>query len=165
MKIGKFVGKETIKITDENVINEITEHLTACGFEREYPFPELLGDNIYFKKKVNPVMFKGIHNYWGTFHKDKHFKAIPRHISITIRLKKGFVEDPLVKDPEWDTQSYSGDVTLYGGFAYKYARNQKAQLNELYNEIFNSHEYDTDINCLLNDIKNTIDNIEQKIAN
>lgn len=142
MKIGKFVTTDHI-VLDNNDIALCIDNLQ--GTKLNYiKTSDITGRN--YRQEVQPIEFKGKHNYWGTMHRERTFTATPRNITLWVNKAVGKIEtDTIFEYVEGSegTIQYSVSVKLYGRFRYKYQR------QSVDGEIYSYYDYDTDLSELL----------------
>jgi len=142
MKIGKFVGTDSMKLNADDVQTCFVLAQTGLRLETNpfYNGRELITDT----KKI-----KGVHNGWQTSYRDRQFTAVPRNITLYIDKQVGKIEtDKIFEYVEGSegTIQYSAKLTLYGSLHYKYQRGWSDC------EIYNYYDYDTDLKELLDRI-------------
>jgi len=145
MKIGKFVGKNFVKFDFD------AARIEKIGFIKTEFDSET--NSIYFNMLVPENTFEGTHNGWYTNHKDAHFRASAKKVTIRIGLQEGIIENNT--EQETITQ-YNANVIIRGGIGYYrrgkgkiLARGQRKPLSETDHEIYNYYDYDTDIKILV----------------
>ena len=147
MKIGKFIGKETVPLNSNEIMFCIAK---LQGTKLKHS-----GDSVYigrmYEENLGEIPLNGKHKYWGTDYKIKTFKAVAKKINLYIHNQKGRIEG--VDNSDNSTQ-YSASLKLYGDFRYKYQRGWN--LDE---EVYSYYDYDTNLGDLLGRIREYYNNV------
>ena len=142
MKIGKFVGKEILPLTNNEIMLCIHN---LQGAKLTYSGDSDIIGRVY--SEVIDINIKSSHNYWGTSYKNKPFTAKGKRIHLHIAKKSGVIESDKIfgyVEGSEGTIQYSISLKLYGSLRYKYQRGWMDNV-----EIFSYYDYDTDLTTLL----------------
>ena len=147
MKIGKFVGKETKKLSEKEV-NSCDNFIKNLGFD--FTENSEYSGRVY-KKPINNLKIVGSHNYWGTQYNSKEFKGTIKSLQCCIMNQSGLIEtDKIFEYVEGsEINQYSISLKTYGDFRYKYQRGISENV-----EVYSYYDYDTDLKQLLNRLEN-----------
>lgn len=154
--VSRFIGQNNLSLTN-NEIRLCIDKLQ--GTKLSYSEDNGILGRVY-KEKINDVTIKGKHNYWGTSHKDREFKAIAKHILSYVNKKEGylqkdFADKEVVKLEGSDgTICYSVSLYLYGDLKYKYQRGVSENT-----EIYSYYDYDDNLEELLYRLREYYNNL------
>ena len=88
MKLNKFVGKENLKLNNNDIMLCIDKlQGTKLNFASE-----LESDSRIYTQKLDEIKIKGIRNHWLTSYTDKHFQSVAKNIMCFIDKKEGVIE-------------------------------------------------------------------------
>lgn len=151
MKVGTFVGRNTISLTDEE-IKSITDKVIPYANDLFKSLPikfkiEIKENKSYDDERILDIYFnvKGKH----TFIDEDKMKFVPTDIHIAIRKQIGYDEQVYGRFYEWKDgfvapshmSSYSGKIDLYG--YYRRFRGKSIHHASLTN---NPYQYGTELN-------------------
>lgn len=154
--VSKFIRQNNLSLINNEIMLCIDKLQGTKLFYSEDS--DILGR--VYKEKINDVVIKGKHNYWGTNYKDREFKATAKHILCYINKKEGhiqkdFTDAGIVKLEGSDgTICYSVSLKLYGDLKYKYQRGISENV-----EVYSYYDYDDNLLELLSRLRNYYNNL------
>lgn len=154
--VSKFIQQNNLPLTN----NEIALCIDKLqGTKLTYSEDSDILGRIY-REKINDIPIKSKHNYWGTNHRDREFKATAKNILCYVNKKEGYIQkdftdEGMVKlEGSEGTICYSVSLKLYGDFRYKYQRGTSTNT-----EIYSFYDYDDNLEELLGRLREYYSNL------